>query len=472
MQKVSEIQVEVADLKSFEGLAGVPDSELQWLIDKCEILTFEDGEYLMQPGEDLTGPHFVLEGNMRFFMLQQGARREYVLVERGSITGYMPYSRGLIAKGYAQAVGELTIMSYPIQDIMEMIKDHFEITQALVHIMTTRVRDFTAMQQQNDKMMALGKLSAGLAHELNNPASAIVRDSLSLRKHLRMVPAHLKNMFAIRATDDQVDGLTNELFKILNKKECYTRLTLKQRTQLEDEITEWLEENGVEDAYDIAESFVDFSFTTENLETLKKNVPKHAVPIIMGWISSKLMGEKMIEDIQESARRIAELVSSVKTFTHMDRAQDKQYADIHIGIRNTLTMLGYKIRKENITVVEEFDETLPEVKALIGELNQVWTNLVDNALDAMEVNEKGTLTIRTKKDNEFVEVTITDDGPGIPEEHISQIYDPFFTTKQMGKGTGMGLEVVHRIVKQHRGSIKVKSRPGHTEFIVCFPING
>jgi signal transduction histidine kinase len=472
MQKVSEIQVEVADLKSFEGLAGVPDSELQWLIDKCEVLTFEDGEYLMQPGEDLTGPHFVLEGNMRFFMLQQGARREYVLVEKGSITGYMPYSRGLIAKGYAQAVGELTVLSYPIQDIMEMIKDHFEITQALVHIMTTRVRDFTAMQQQNDKMMALGKLSAGLAHELNNPASAIVRDSLSLRKHLRMVPAHLKNMFAIRATDDQVDGLTNELFKILNKKECYTRLTLKQRTQLEDEITEWLEENGVDDAYDIAESFVDFSFTTENLETLKKNVPKHAVPIIMGWISSKLMGEKMIEDIQESARRIAELVSSVKTFTHMDRAQDKQYADIHIGIRNTLTMLGYKIRKENITVVEEFDETLPEVKALIGELNQVWTNLVDNALDAMEVNEKGTLTIRTKKDNEFVEVTITDDGPGIPEENVSQIFDPFFTTKEMGKGTGMGLEVVHRIVKQHRGSIKVKSRPGQTEFIVCFPING
>jgi signal transduction histidine kinase len=472
MQKVSELQVTVSDLKAFEALANIPDDQLQWLIDKSKVVTYEDGEYLMQPGEDLTGPHFILDGGMRYFMMQHGSRRDYVLVEKGNITGYMPFSRGLIAKGYAQAVGELTLLTYPIDEIIEMIQNHFELTQALVHIMTTRVRDFTAMQQQNDKMMALGKLSAGLAHELNNPASAIVRDSLSLRKHLRLVPEHLKNMFAIKASNEQVDSLTDELFRILNKKECYTRLTLKQRTQLEDEITEWLDDNNVENSYDIAESFVDFSFTIENLETLKSTLPEHSVSIIMNWLSSKLMGEKMIEDIQESARRIAELVSSVKTFTHMDRAQDKQYADIHIGIRNTITMLGYKIRKENITVIEEFDDTLPEVKALIGELNQVWTNLVDNALDAMEVNEKGTLIIRTKKDNDFVEVTIIDDGPGIPEDNITQIYDPFFTTKEMGKGTGMGLEVVQRIVKQHRGSIKVKSKPGHTEFIVCFPING
>ena len=156
----------------------------------------------------------------------------------------------------------------------------------------------------------------------------------------------------------------------------------------------------------------------------------------------------------------------------MDRAKDKQYADIHIGIRNTLTMLGYKIRKGNITVVEDFDETLPEVKALIGELNQVWTNLIDNAIDAMEPAGKGTLTIKTRRDREFVEVFIVDDGPGVPAEIQTMIFDPFFTTKEMGKGTGMGLEVVQRIVKQHRGSIKVKSEPGHTVFSVCFLIDG
>ena len=156
----------------------------------------------------------------------------------------------------------------------------------------------------------------------------------------------------------------------------------------------------------------------------------------------------------------------------MDRGADKQYADIHIGIRNTLTMLGYRKKKGNITLVEDFDFTLPPVKALIGELNQVWTNLLDNAFDAMDQNGKGTLTIKTEKDKEFVRVSIIDDGPGIPEEIRSRVFDPFFTTKEMGKGTGMGLEVVQRIVNQHRGSITVKSEPGHTEFIVCFPING
>ena len=139
---------------------------------------------------------------------------------------------------------------------------------------------------------------------------------------------------------------------------------------------------------------------------------------------------------------------------------------------NTLTMLGYKIKKGNITLVEDYDETLPPVNALIGELNQVWTNLIDNALDAMEINGKGTLTIKTEKDNKFVQVFIIDDGPGISDEVKPRIFDPFFTTKEMGKGTGMGLEVVQRIVHQHNGSIKVRSVPGKTEFIVCFPIDG
>jgi len=156
----------------------------------------------------------------------------------------------------------------------------------------------------------------------------------------------------------------------------------------------------------------------------------------------------------------------------MDRGTDKQFADIHIGIRNTLTMLGYKLKKGNITLVEDYDKTLPPVKALIGELNQVWTNLIDNALDAMEANGKGTLTIKTHKDKEFVQVSIIDDGPGIPEDIRTKIFDPFFTTKELGKGTGLGLEVVQRIVQQHNGSIKVKSEPGDTEFVVCFPING
>jgi signal transduction histidine kinase len=463
--------VTVSWLKSLEVLNNVPDDQLQWLLDNSEDHFYEEGEFLMQPEEPITGPHITVEGSMRFFMMQGTSRRDYTIIGPGNITGYLPFSRGKIAKGYAQAMTKLHLRSLDTGLIPEMIKNHYELTQALVNIMTTRVRDFTALQQQNEKMMALGKLSAGLAHELNNPASAIVRDSLTLKKHLSEEPESIKAIFSMKIEPEQVTAITKTLFTMLDANNN-TRLSLKQRTQREDQIIEWLDEHEIENSYDIAESFVDFNFTIETLETFKSHTPNGYLTDILNWASDMLITEKMVRDIQESARRIAELVSSVKTFTHMDRAQDKQYADIHIGIRNTLTMLGYKIRKGNISVIEDFDETLPEVKALIGELNQVWTNLIDNAIDAMFVNGKGTLTIKTRRDREFVEVFIVDDGPGIAPEIQSLIFDPFFTTKEMGKGTGMGLEVVQRIVKQHRGSIKVKSDPGHTVFSVCFLIDG
>ncbi|WP_183557320.1 ATP-binding protein [Mucilaginibacter sp. SP1R1] len=458
-------------LQSLEAFNGVPEDQLQWLLDNSVDNILEDGEYLMQPGEPMSGPHIMVDGSMRFFMMQGSSRRDFTVVGPGNITGYLPFSRGKISKGYAQAVGKLQMRSFKTELIPDMIKNHYELTQALVNIMTTRVRDFTALQQQNEKMMALGKLSAGLAHELNNPASAIVRDSLTLKKHLEQEPESIKTIFSIKMSVEQISAITQNLFALLDDKNT-TRLSLKQRTKREDEIIEWFDENEVENSYEIAESYVDFNCSIDALEVFKQNTPAESLTHVLNWISDMLITEKMVRDIQESARRIAELVSSVKTFTHMDRAQDKQYADIHIGIRNTLTMLGYKIRKGNINVVEDFDETLPEVKALIGELNQVWTNLIDNAIDAMEPSGKGTLTIKTRRDREFVEVFIVDDGPGIPPDIQSLVFDPFFTTKEMGKGTGMGLEVVQRIVKQHRGSIKVKSQPGHTVFSVCFLIDG
>jgi signal transduction histidine kinase len=286
-----------------------------------------------------------------------------------------------------------------------------------------------------------------------------------------MEPKSFKKVISIQMTGEQIDAVNNELFRLLEIKDN-PELSLKERTKREEELTDWLDERNIENSDDLAENFVDFGFVVDNLEAFCSHIPTNSCSPVFNWIGNLLTTEKMVQNIQESSHRIASLVNSVKIFTHMDRGTDKQYADIHIGIKNTLMMLIYKIKKGNITMVKEFDQTLPPVNALIGELNQVWTNLIDNALDAMEPNGKGTLTIKTKKDREFVRVSITDDGPGIPDEIKSRIFDPFFTTKEMGKGTGMGLEVVHRIVHQHNGSITVKSAPGKTEFIVCFPIDG
>jgi len=462
--------VTVSTLKSFEALKNVPDDELQWLIDNSTMRVFNDGEYITVPGQALSGPHFVINGHIVLYTQQNGSRREITSFNTGDVTGYLPFSRAVSASANSQANGDVQMMSFPTERVKEMIQGHFELTQALVHVMSNRVREFTALQQQNEKMMALGKLSAGLAHELNNPASAIVRDSASLLQHLQMQPETFKRVISIQMTTEQVDAVNTELFRLLAINEPQ-ELTLKEKTKREEEITDWLDEHDIENSYDMAENFVEFGFTVANLEAFCSHIPAAYCSPVFNWISNLLTTERMVQDIQESSRRIAELVSSVKTFTHMDRGFDKQRTDVRIGIKNTIMLLKHRLRKGNVELVKEFDESLPEVNAMVGELNQVWTNLIDNALDAMEPNGKGKLTIRTQRDRQFVQVTIGDDGPGIPNDVKTRIFDPFFTTKEVGKGTGMGLEVVQRIVRQHNGSIKVESKPGKTEFSVCFPID-
>lgn len=444
---------------------------MQWLIDHAENQVLEDGDPLFEPGKPLTGPHVIISGKLRLFMPQNSVRTELAEFTVGDITGYLPFSRGKMGKIFARAVGELQLLTLPQGLIPEMIRTQYELTEAMVHVMSNRVRDYTALQQQNEKMMALGKLSAGLAHELNNPASAIVRDSESLKQHLRLMPESFKKMMSVQIAPEQVDAVNKELMERLADK-SHPTLTLRQRTALEDELGDWLSEHEVENPFDMAESFVESGFTVANLETFAAMIPADHLSQVLTWINSNLVTERMVEDIREASDRISKLVGSVKVFTHMDSGGDKQFTDIHVGIKNTLTMLGYKFKKNNIKLEKQFDAALPPVKAMVGELNQVWTNLIDNAIDAMEVNGCGILTLKTERDREFVQVSVIDNGPGIPDEIRGRIFDPFFTTKEMGKGTGMGLEVVQRIVKQHHGSIKVNSVPGKTEFIVCFPIDG
>jgi signal transduction histidine kinase len=207
------------------------------------------------------------------------------------------------------------------------------------------------------------------------------------------------------------------------------------------------------------------------MEELSAIVPPQYLSPVLNWINDNLVTERMVNDIQEASQRIEKLVGAIKNFTHMDRGRDKEYADIHSGIQNTLTMLAYKFTKGNVELIEDYDTSLPKIRVFVGEMNQVWTNIIDNALDAMEVNKRGRLEIKTRRDGDSVEVTIADNGHGIPPDLKSRIFEPFFTTKEIGRGTGLGLDVVARITRQHGGSLKVNSAPGRTAFVLCFPIN-
>ncbi|WP_256009798.1 ATP-binding protein [Desertivirga xinjiangensis] len=464
------ISTYVDQLLSFGRLSAVPAEQLEWLVEQSSAREFSDGEFVGKEGTKIDGPHFVLEGKIGVYLHQVDVKRDISTLTKGDIFGYLPYSRSSVASLNAQAQGPVRILSFPTDRIREMINTQFELTQALVHVMSTRVRDYTTLQQQTDKMAALGKLAAGLAHELNNPASALVSDSLSLRQHLRLEPLAFKELTAIHLEPYQVEGANEELLRIMSGYQP-SNLSLKERTKKEELIADWLDENEISDSEEMAEIFADFNIGTESLEVFKKFVPANARKPVFSWILNVLVTEKMVLDIQLSASRISELIKSVKIYTHMDRGSEKISANIHEGIRNTISILGHKFRRGNVSLIERYDESLPPVKVYPGELNQVWTNLIDNALDAMEANKKGMMTITTERDREFVKVTINDDGPGIPESIISNVFDPFFTTKELGKGTGMGLETVRRIVLKHKGSVKVSSTPGDTTFTVCFLID-
>jgi signal transduction histidine kinase len=465
-------EVTVQDLKAIEVLKDVPDDQLQWFIDESEHKVLAEGDFFARINEPIVYTHIILRGRVEFYRLQNNNKTTISDIQPGSITGLLPFSRAKNVFANAVCLEETEVISLPKDKLKDLIHLHYELTQVLVHVMASRIKEFAEMEQQNEKMMALGKLSAGLAHELNNPASAIVRGSASLEKHLQCLPDAFKQLISIRLDSADIDSVNNKIHKALDNKERPV-LTMMERADREDEITDWLDQQeNIKNSYDMAENFVEFGLTIQDLEEIKSYIPDGKLSPLLIWINNSFTTERMVSEISIASKRISDLVNSVKNFTHMDGGGDKVFADIRTGIKNTLIMLNHKVKKANITVVEDFDENLPPVKAMIGELNQVWTNLIDNATDALENTENPTLTLKTRQDREFVCVSVIDNGAGIPEEIKNKIFDPFFTTKQIGQGTGLGLDVVSRIVKQHKGTISVTSEPGKTEFIVCFPING
>lgn len=454
-------------LKNNPSFQNVPEDQLHWLVDRSECRDYPAETILYKPGDPTDHFLIVLTGRIRFYLLQQGQQQEISIADAGSLEGVLPFSRMVESLAYWETTDPTTLLSLHREHFRDMIQTQYELTQVLVQEMTTRVREMTRILQQNDKMMALGRMSAGLAHELNNPVSAVVRSSDTLKAHLQNTPERFKAIMALRVTDEMVDRVSALLFSKMNNQTDNKRLSLLERSNLEDTFLDWFDNHQVTDGDDLTESLIDFGFTTDDLDALLVDVAPDNRATVLNWLVNNLVTERLVDDIEEASKRIALLVNAIKSYTHMDRGTGRECVQVHEGIDSTLVLLKHKLKGKNIQVDVAIPDDLPPIDAFASELNQVWTNLIDNAIDAM--NDGGQLRITGEVDHQFVMIRVIDNGSGIPAASLDHIFDPFFTTKAVGQGTGLGLDIVQGIIRRHNGKIYVHSKPGQTEFKVCLP---
>ena len=465
MSTMNEYAVNV--LQSFSQFSEVPEDQLTWLVENSNICTYMVGEKIFEPGSDVTKMYIILDGTIRIQLPRGNSFESMGEFGTGDISGRLPFSRMQSTIAYLTVIEDATILETH-EDLFVEITKRYELIEALVHSLSDRIRNFTSLQQQNEKLVALGKLSAGLAHELNNPASAMVRGATELKKRLRATPDKFKAVMNIQLTNEQVDAVNELVFRKAGKGSSNNQ-SLMERTALEDELTDWMEERGVEDGFEYSNTFADFCFNVDDLEFVSGHVDEEYLPAVLGWIEDVLTTEKMVEEIEDSATRISSLISSVKTYSHMDRGTDKEVVDLQKLLKSTVTMLNHKAKQKQVQIDLNIPGNLPEFCGFVSELNQVWTNLLDNAIDA--VDEGGKIKVEASAKNGNLLMHFNDNGKGIPEEIQNSIFDPFFTTKDVGEGTGLGLDVVHKIVNKHGGTIKVASKPGNTTFELIFPLS-
>ena len=422
------------------------------------------GEYIFDETTIVDSFWVLLEGEVRISRLD-GAQETHVTTHQtGNFTGSLVVMAGKTSIFRAQATAPSRVLEIDARSFRRVNAELPEVADIFISTLGRRMRYTQRMRRQQEKMAALGKLSAGLAHELNNPAAAAQRASSGLRT------AILRTQLLTLEHDRRFSPAQKETLASLQREvaaaEGEVALDPIARSDTEEELALWLEGRGNEAAWELAPTLAGASLDTGRLERLAEELAgDEAVAAALEWLGATLELAGLAEEVEQSAARISELVGAMKDHTYMDRGS---YAatDVREGLESTLTILGHKLRGAAVT--RDYEERLPRIWAHAGDLNQVWANLLDNAADA--VDGAGRIGIRAYRNGEAVVVEISDDGPGIPREAQARIFEPFFTTKQVGEGTGLGLDIVRRIVASHGGEVTFESRPGETRFVVRLPV--
>jgi signal transduction histidine kinase len=455
--------VEKSELLRVPVFADLPDDQLDWFISQSEELHLKAGEGYARQGDPANAMFVLLEGQLQG-RGEIGGETIIFTISEGNVTGVLPFSRMKQFTVSGRAETDSRILRFPASLFPELIRKMPELTQRLVGLMADRIRETTRMEQQRDRLASLGKLSAGLAHELNNPASAAKRAAGQLRDMLTRIrdASHELGRHDLTSAE-KVEIEKLEASFVQQNEHPADALTT---SDLEEQIDSLLRSHGQNDLWQLAADLARKRVQPEVLESLFAILDPDTARAALVRIAASVEVANLLNEIESSTSRISDLVLAIKEYTYMDQAL-VQNVDIVKSLETTLTILNYKL-KRGVVVQRDYQKIPFLVNSFGSELNQVWTNIIDNAIDAM--GGKGELRVRTYRDDGCVVVEIGDNGPGISPQVQPHIFEPFFTTKGVGEGTGLGLDTVQRIVKKHRGNIQVDSRPGNTRFQVFLPL--
>jgi signal transduction histidine kinase len=454
----------LSDLRKSPLFQGLSDDELKRLVDMADPFSLRAGETLIRQGELGDAAYVVIHGE---FEVQKQSGQSLIKIDvrnPGDVVGEMallssaPRNATVLAKTDAEA------LRIPKDAFEKLLLSSTTAAMAVLHWVMARLTQNESLLHQQEKMAALGTMSAGLAHELNNPAAAAQRSAAELNKALVRLQILTHQIETLALRENQADWLELFMQESSRRFSSPAKIGTLEKIDLVEQLQTWLEKKGVDSAWEYAPAMVTFGWAVQELEALKGNA---LFDPAVQWLGIACLTVSMVSEIQHAAERVSQIVQAMKSYTYLDQAPLLE-VDVHDGLENTLVIMQHKL-KRGVSIKRDYSSSLPRIEAYASELNQVWTNIIDNAIDAMD--GKGEITLKTYAEDDHVVVEIIDNGPGIPDEICSRIFEPFFTTKPPGQGTGLGLHISHDIVaNRHHGQLLLESKPGETKFKVVLPV--
>jgi signal transduction histidine kinase len=459
-------------LRNVPLFSNLPEEDLIAICNMATRVSLEAGEELFAEGSPGDKAYVIESGELE--IVKVSGKRSVLLAVRGmgEVIGEMALLQDRPRMASVQARSDTRLLTIGQDQLKELLHTSSSAAEAMFYTVLQRWRSTESQVRQSEKMAQLGTLTAGIAHELNNPAAAVKRGAEQLSDAMSEMTSTFSRLSQLDLSDEQWEYWRQLSNHAKEQAERPPELDALSRSDREYELEEWLEGKRVEDAWEYAAGLVNLNFSQEELEEMVQRFDAKQLVIVLRWLDNTYNTYGLFAEMNQGATRISGIVKGLKTYSYLDQAP-VQNVDIHQGIDDTLLILSYKL-KNGPSVRREYDPDLPKIEAYGSELNQVWTNILDNAIDALKDMPpgQGKITIRTQKQDGWAIVEIEDNGPGIPQEIQSRVFEPFFTTKPPGVGTGLGLDISYNIVvNKHRGDIRLESEPGRTRFQIWLPFN-